>query len=204
MSIIDDLTGKTQAEASIEAAQIQADAGKSAAAATAAATEQQRQDLMPFTQFGAGFINPAQQAVSQSQELFNDPTSIMQNPMFQAIQQQNQQNIMQNAAIRGRLDTGGTQVALQDSALRTGFDVLNQERNAQMANVNMLQSLVGMGQNSASGQANFTGAGNQIQQGFLTDAAASNAAGVVGAANAKAAGTQNLVNLGTQFIPGIG
>lgn len=193
----DDVTGVTTANAATEAAQIQSNAATAAGQATADATALQRQDLQPFSEFGSSFMDPTQQAVTQSQQLFSDPSSIMQNPFFQALQNQAQTDIMQNAAVSGRLGTGGTQTHLQDSALRTGFDVLNQERAAQMQNVGMLQGLVGMGQNAAAGQAGFTGVGNQIQQGFLTDAAAANAGGVVGAANAQASGTGNLINLGT-------
>jgi hypothetical protein len=221
MSIINDITGKTQADAAIEAAQIQADAAQQGIAAQQLSTDKQlaaqqqaaatqRADLQPFTQFGSSFIDPAQQAVAQSQNLFGAGASdaVMNNPMFQALLGQAQTDIMQNAAVRGRLGTGGTQQHLQDAALRTGFDVLNQERNANLANVSMLQNLVGMGQNAATGQgqgALMTGSNlaNTMQSGtvnmndLLTSGAASTAAGTIGAANAQAAGTQNLINLGT-------
>lgn len=227
-NFIGDLTGANQADAALEAAQIQSQAGLQAAelaaqtgqqqiAAQEAAAAQQRADLQPFTQFGTSFMDPAQQAVAQSQQLFSDPMSIMQNPMFQAIQAQNQTDIMQNAAVRGRLGTGGTQQHLQDAALRTGFDILGQERAAQMANVGMLQNLVGMGQNAAASQgAGAMQAGQGImgalgqsaaqQNQFTTGAAASQAAGTIGAANAKAAGSQNLLNIGTTLfgLPTIG
>jgi hypothetical protein len=203
MSFIDDITGKTQADAAIEAAQIGADAATNAAGMTADATALQREDLQPFTEFGSSFIDPAQQAVGQSQELFSNPSSIMSNPFFQALQGQAKTDILQNAAVRGRLGTGGTQTHLQDAALRTGFDVLNQERGAQLQNVGMLQSLVGQGQNAAAGQGAATQFGNQVQTGQLTDAASATAAGVVGAANAKAEGTGNILNIGAQFIPGL-
>jgi len=143
---------QTQADAATEAARLQAESTRQQIAAQQQAAAQQRADLQPFTQFGASFIDPTQQAVAQSQQLFSDPTSIMQNPMFQALQQQAQTDILQNAAVRGRLGTGGTQQHLQDAALRTGFDVLNQERNAQIQNIGLLQGLVGMGQNAAAAQ----------------------------------------------------
>lgn len=203
-NFVDNITGKSQKDAAISAAQIQADAATNAAQMTADATEQQRQDLQPFTEFGSSFIDPAQQAVAQSQQLFSDPSSIMSNPFFQALQGQAQTDILQNAAVRGRLDSGGTQTHLQDSALRTGFDVLNQERNANMQNVQMFQNLVGQGQNAASGQAGFTGFGNQVQTGQLTDAAGALAAGKIGAANASAAGAGNILSLGSSFLPGAG
>jgi len=205
-NFIDNITGKSQKDAALSAAQIQADAATNAAQMTADATAQQRQDLEPFTQFGSSFIDPAQQAVAQSQQLFGAGAgnAIMNNPMFQALQGQAQTDIMQNAAVRGRLGTGGTQQHLQDSALRTGFDVLNQERMANMQNVGMLQGLVGQGQQAATGQAGFTGFGNQVQTGQLTDSAGALAAGKIGAANASAAGAGNILNLGASFLPGAG
>ena len=205
---VGNITGANQAAAAEEAAAAQQQAALNAAQLTAQATALQREDLQPFTQFGSGFIDPAQQAVTQSQQLFSDPSSIMQTPFFQALQNQAQTDIMQNAAVRGRLDTGGTQQHLQDSALRTGFDILNQERNANLANVGMFQSLVNQGQSAAAGQGAATQFGNQIQTNQLTDAAAASAAGTIGAANASAQGTGNLLSLGSGFLnfgaPGTG
>lgn len=188
--------GAMQANAASGAAETQADAATQAALLAQQAGEQQRQDLQPFAQFGAGFMNPAQQAVNQSQQLFSDPTSIMDNPLLQAIQAQNQTDIMQNAAVRGRLGTGGTQQHLQDSALRTGFDFLNQERAAQLQNVGVLSNLVGMGQSAAAGQgaAGIQTAG--MQGNNITDAASATAAGTIGASNAAANTLQNIGNLG--------
>ena len=203
-NIVDGITGKTQADAAKEAAAVQAGAANNAAQLAADATAQQRQDLQPFTQFGSSFIDPAQQAVSHQQQLFgaNAGNAIMQNPMFQAIQDQNQTNIMQNAAVRGRLDSGGTQTALQDSALRTGFDILNQERSAALANSSFLANLVGQGQSAAAGQGAAGIQGAQMQGNSLTDAGAAKAGGIVGAANAQAGGAQNLLGLGTAAFSG--
>lgn len=193
------LGGVMQSSAAEKSAKAQADAAKYAADLQAQATAQQRADLQPFTQFGAGFMPQAQQAVGQTQQLFNDPMSIMQNPMFAAIMEQNQRDVMQNAAVRGRLGTGGTQQHLLDTSLRTGFDILGQERQAQLANVSMLGNLVGMGQSAAAGQGAGTMQGAQLQGGLLTDAAAAQAAGQVGAANAWANTAQNLGGLGMTY-----
>lgn len=197
-----------QEAAALTAAELQAQSTTEQIAAQEAAAAQQRADLAPFTQFGASFIDPTQQAVAQSQQLFSDPSSILNNPFLQALQAQAQTNILQNQAVRGRLGTGETPQFLQDAAIRTGFDVLNQERQAQIANVNQLRNLVAGGQSAAAGQgqgALATGANiaGTLQQGatgqnqLTTDAAAAQAAGVIGAANASAAGTQNLISLGT-------
>lgn len=185
-------SAKIQADAATDAANIQAAAAREAANLQYQAGQQQRADLQPFTQFGSGFIDPTQQAVMQSQQLYSDPMSIMQNPMFAAIMEQNQRDVMQNAAVRGRLGTGGTQQHLLDTSLRTGFDVLNQERQAQMANATMLANLVGMGQSAAAGQGAGTMQAALGQAGYLTDAAAAQAAGKIGVANAISGGIQGL------------
>ena len=185
-----------QSSAAKNAAATQAGAARYAADLQSQATQQARQDLQPFAQFGLSSIPQYQQAQAQQQQLFNDPMSVMQNPMFQALQNQAQTNILQNAAVRGRLDTGGTQQHLQDAALRTGFDILNQERNAALANTASLLNPITMGQNAAAGQATALQQGTQIQGGLLTDAAAAQAAGTIGSANALTGGIQNLTNLG--------
>lgn len=203
-NFVDNITGKSQKDAALGAAKISAGAATNAAQMTADATALQRQDLQPFTDFGSSFIDPAQQAVAQSQGLFTDPSSIMQNPFFKALRDENRTSILQNAAIGGRLGTGGTEQHLQDSAIRTGFDVLNSERNANLQNVQMFQGLVGQGQNAAANQATSTQFGNQVETNQLTDAASATAAGKIGAANASAAGAGNILNLGASFLPGAG
>lgn len=214
-----DITGVTQSEAALEAAELQSQAADSAAqmtqesvreqiAAMQEAAATQRADLQPFAEFGAGFIDPAAQAAANAQNLFNDPTSIMSNPMFQALMEGSRRETLQNAAARGRLGTGGTLEALETSALRTGFDILNNERTAAINNAAFLANLVGMGQSAAAGQgsaamqtgqniAQVTGQGNLTIADLLTGGAAAQSAGLVGAANAQASGTQNLITLGT-------
>ena len=198
-----------QAQAARDAAEMQAQTAEKQIAAQQEAAAIQRADLNPFVQQGLGFMPQQQQAVDQTQALFgpNAGETMMANPMFQAIQAQNQQDIMQNAAVRGRLGTGGTQTHLQDAALRTGFDILNQERSAQLQNAGFLANLVGQGQSAAAGQgaaAIQTGQGisgtlgqSAANQGnLLTSGAAATAAGQVGAANANTQMWGNLANLG--------
>ena len=212
------MSGEDAAEAAEEAADIQAQAALAQAEAIKEATgmtveeqrlarEQSREDLQPFVDFGAGFMGQAQDAVSVSQGLFADPSSIMQNPFFNAMQEDVRRQNLQNAAVGGRLGTGGTMQALENSALRTGFDILNAERSAQLQSATFLSNLVGQGQNAAAGQGassmnaaaqigNATMTGNQIAGNFATNAANAQAAGIVGAANAEAQGIGNLFNLG--------
>ena len=206
------VAAETQAQAAQAAAELQAQTAQQSIAAQQAAAAQQRADLQPFAQFGAGFINPAQQAAMQQQQLFGPGAgnAVMTNPMFQALLNQSNTNIMQNAAVSGRLGTGGTQQHLQDSALRTGFDILQQERNAAMANTGQLASLVGMGQSAAAGQgaAGINTAANigntltgsaAMQSDYLTSGAAAQAAGQIGAANAWQQGIGNAIGSYAMF-----
>jgi hypothetical protein len=216
--VVGSLTGENAADAARDAANIQAKAALAQAEATKEATamtveeqrlarEQSRADLQPFTEFGTGFMGQTQDAVNASQALFNDPTSIMQNPMFAALQEETRRQNLQNSAVGGRLGTGGALAGLENAALRTGFDVLNQERNAQLQNASFLSNLVGMGQNAAAGQGaasiqaggnigSLTMYGNQIAGNQTIGAANAQAAGVVGAANAQSQGIMNTLNLG--------
>lgn len=218
IDVYNTVSGKDAADAAKEAAKTQAEAAQSQAEATKDATaiiveeqrlarEQARSDLQPFVKFGQGFMGTAKDAIMSSQDLFNDPMSIMQNPMFAAIMEDTQRSVMQNAAAGGRLGTGGTAEALQNSALRTGFDILNAERSAMLNNARFMSDVVGMGQNAAAGQgvtsmqaggniANAISTGQAAQNQLLTGAANAQAAGTVGAANAQQQGFMNMVNLG--------
>ena len=202
---------KAAADIQSQAAIAQAEATKEATAMTIAeqkaAREQSRSDLQPFRDFGAGFMDATQNAVNASQELFTDPSSIMENPFFTAMQEDTRRQNLQNAAVGGRLGTGGTLAGLEDAALRTGFDVLNSERTAQIQNASFLSNLVGQGQNAAAGQGassmnaaaqigNATMTGNQVAGNLMTGAANAQAAGLIGAANAEAQGINNLFNIG--------
>lgn len=222
MSGVDAITGQTAADAAQDAAALQAQAAMAQADATREATEmtveeqrlareQARSDLQPFVQFGQGFMGTARDAITSSQDLFNDPMAIMQNPMFAAIMQDNQRQILQNTAARGRVGTGGTAEALQNAALRTGFDILNTERNAMLQNARFMSDVVGMGQSAAAGQgsasmqaggniANAITQGNITAGDLTTSAADAEAAGIVGGANAQQQGIMNVLNLGATLF----
>lgn len=212
------LLGGDAADAAKEAADIQAQAAIAQAEATKEATamtveeqrlarEQSRADLQPFVDFGTGFMDQTKSAVDASQSLFTDPSSIMENPFFTALQEDTRRQNLQNAAVGGRLGTGGTMAGLEDAAMRTGFDILNSERTAQLQNASFLSNLVGGGQNAAAGQGsasmnaagqigNATMSGNNAVSNLMTGAANAQAAGTVGAANAESQAISNLFNIG--------
>lgn len=202
----DNITGATAADAAEEAGQLQYQATQDAIAQQQAAQEQLQQNLQPYMSFGQGFIPQVQQSFAQGAELYGPGASdaIMNNPMFQAIQNQVQQDILGNQAVRGRVGTGETPMFLQDAALRTGFDILNSERNANTMRTNQLLQALGIGQSSAAGVGN-AGLQTAGQVGsLLTQGGNALASGVVGAANAQQQGTQNLINIGSTLASAYG
>lgn len=169
-------TGQTGAEASIKAAKMQVDAAREA-------REQLRSDLAPFTQMGVDLAP----GVSR---LASDPTAQMDfltnNPMLSALQNQAQERIFANQAARGKLGSGGTQQALQESFLTMGNQLIDQQLNRQLP-------LLSMGQSSAAG----VGAGSAD---LITQAGNAASAGQMGAAQAQQQGAQNMAQLGAGLL----
>ena len=110
------------------------------------AAEQIRSDLQPFREVGEG-------ALGQLSGLVTDPNQqrkfIQDNPSFNALAEQSQRGILQNAAARGKAGSGGTAEALQNSLVLLGSDLLNQR-------ISQTQNLAGLGQSAAAQQAQQT------------------------------------------------
>lgn len=208
MGFIEDLgegiTGQGQARAARNAAAIQSDAANAAAQQVADYEGQITGQFQPYSQFGQGLMPMAQQAYEQNQALYGAGAgdAVMNSPMFQALLGQANEEIMGRQAALGRVGTSGSQEMLQDAALRTGYGVLQQERQANLANIGSLMGGVGMGQQAAGSIANALQNSLTQQTGYTTDAAAARAAGLVGAANAKAQGAGNVLGLGTTLLTG--
>lgn len=152
-----------------------------------------------------------------------DPNRVLQNPLFQALRQdQNQQLINQQAAL-GRGGSGGTADALDRNLLLLGTqfqdrDIAQQQQDltnrlnigqqdfsnrlaANQARFGQLFNLTGLGANAAAQQATQ---GQNIIQGIGN----AQAAGLIGASNAAAQQGQNLLSglqgatLGSQGLAG--
>jgi hypothetical protein len=106
--------------------------------------------------------------------LVNDPQAqanyIMNNPFYQALAKDAEEKLLSRQATSGRLGTGGTAKALQESLLLLGKDLLSSD-------VSNMQHLANTGQTAATNIA--SGSTN-----LLTDIGASKAAGEVGKTNA--------------------
>lgn len=106
--------------------------------------------------------------------LVNDPTAqanyIMNNPFYQALAKDAEEKLLSRQATSGRLGTGGTAKALQESLLLLGRDLLSSD-------VSNMQNLANTGQTAATNIA--SGSTN-----LLTQIGAAKAAGEVGKTNA--------------------
>ena len=180
-----DFAGDEAARASRHAAEAQVQAGEEAIADQRAATERAQGFFQPFSGI-------AEQGVEGSSFL-TDPQErfdfLQSNPLFQASLENANKRTEQQASAGRRLSFGDTLQQLSNNVLLSSQPLLaTQDRNIS----NMLQ----FGGDVATSQANIeTGQAARIG-GLTTDVGAARAAGTVGAANARAAGTQDLFNLG--------
>ena len=179
-----DFAGDEGAKAAQRAAGTQAAAGRDAIIAQQEAAQRGQEFLSPFTQIG-------QQGIDQAGFL-TDPNAqfdfLQSNPLFQMGLDNANRVTQQSAASRGRLSAGDTLEQLNNNALLTAQPLINQQSQN-------IRGLLNVGTGIAGSQANIeTGLGANVG-GLLTDIGAAQAAGQVGAANARTAGTQQLLNI---------
>lgn len=181
MGFIDRISGKSAAKAAKESAEVQADF-----------SEQASELLDPFQQLG-------QQGLDQASFL-TDPNAqfdfLQNNPLFQSALEQNQyatsnaqDALFKTAAARGRLSAGDTLQQVQDLGQQSANNLLLQATPLIADQKNSIGNLLNIGQNIASNQGNL-----------LTGQGAALAGGIVGAANARSAGAQNILGLGLSAL----
>lgn len=152
--------GNAQQAAADQAAEMQREAEKKALEASKAGTTQGRADLQPFTAAGASALPNLQSGLTSLQDLVQNPQSqasfIQNNPFFDALANRAKTDLFSNQAAKGKVGSGGTAEALQNSLVLLGSDLLNQNIT-QRGNVNAQnQNLANMGLNAASGQADLS------------------------------------------------
>lgn len=192
--IVDSFTGGRQAaSAARQAAGVQSRAAGEAITAQEEGRDIARADLAPFRQVG-------EEVLSGLSGLITDPSQqlsfIQDNPFFQALTDESTNRLFANQAARGKVGSGGTAEALQNSLLLLGTDLLNQ-------NIGQRQNLANLGLSAAGGQANITqGAAANISN-LITGRGNVEAAGIVGARNAINQGRGDLINLGGQGVAAV-
>lgn len=193
-----------------------------------AAREQIRGDLSKFRALGEGQIPTAKDFLRLETRLadnqvrrannINDFATnprqqlayLTDNPLFTSLTNEAQDRLFKNQAARGKVGSGGTAEALQNSLLLLGQDLINnsiaqrmQGFNAGQAGIDATnvpatanQNLITIGQNAAAGQASATQNAASSIADLNTQAGNAQAAGIIGARNAQTGALNNLINTG--------
>lgn len=178
-----DVLGGNASKAATDAAKAQAEAGLVAMEQQREATQQIRGDLEPFREAGAGALPLLSGAI-------NDPSSrVLNNPFFQSMAADQEQRLLASAAARGKVGSGGTGDDLQRNLLLLGNQFAQQD-------ITNLQNLSNTGSNAAAQTGSFLQQGASAQGGILGNIANANAAGAIGAANARQQGIGNALSIG--------
>ncbi len=167
-------SGNKSAQAARDAANIQAQSGQAAIEEARAAREQSRADLQPFAQFGQQQLTPLAQMISQQGQV----DYLQNSPIFQASLRNMNEQVLNNAAVRGRLNAGDTRQRFADNFQAAALPLLSYQTNN-------LFNAAQFGQASAAGQANSALTTGANIGGTLTDIGNARAAGLVGERNAK-------------------
>lgn len=199
MSFISDLFGGGDAaDASTQAASVQAQATREATAFQKEALATTRADLQPFRKAGEAQLPGLAKDVSSLSSLTNDPNQqksfIENNPFFKLLADDAQSRLFANQAAKGKVGSGETAKALQNSLLLLGQDLLNQDVNRKNIALNQRFNLTTLGENAAARQGTATQATAANIGNLATEGANATAAGIVGAQNAKTAATNTGIN----------
>ncbi len=204
-----------QQAAADQAAAIQADAKTQALDLSGKATAQARADLQPYNAAGTQAIGGLQAGLEGVSNLVTNPNAqkdyITNNPFFDALSKRASTTLLNNAATKGKLASGNTAEALQNSILLLGSDLVNQNITQRQNTNNQYQALVNTGLSAAGTQANVTNSGANRDVSTVTgvannqsnlrqDSGDAQAAGIMGSASARNNGIQGVANVATSAI----
>ncbi|MFM0566970.1 hypothetical protein PQQ88_01305 [Paraburkholderia caledonica] len=200
--------------ASRSAANTQSDAAKYSADLQNDQWQQTQQNLKPYMDLGASYINPLKNALSNPMltQQFAAPTEqqAQSTPGYQFTLNQGLKSVQNSAAARGLGVSGAAlkgaasyTTGLADSTYNDVFNralqTFNTNYSSAANNVNRLAGVVGSGQNAAAtnGSLGAQAVGNIGNT--LTSGANAQAAGTIGAANALSNGLNGITNGATSY-----
>lgn len=198
-----------QSDATVRAAEISRQSTQDVIAANQAASETARADLAPFREAGVNALPGLSTAQDRVTSLATDPNTqasyVQDNPFFKALADDAQRRLFNNQAARGKVGSGGTAEALQNSVMLLGNSLVDQGIQREQGVFNNAYNITSLGSNAATGQANITqntaannanvaGSGNRTIVDLMTQGANAQAAGIVGAANANTTANQTGIN----------
>jgi len=179
-----DITGRTGEKAARDSALVGVQRGEEAGDVVSQFSEQAQGFFDPFSNLG-------QQGVDLAQS-FGDPQADFQflqdNPLFQAALNNANRDTNAFAAAGGRLNAGDTLQQLSNNTLLSAAPLLSR-RDQQT------RDLLGFGLNTAAQKANISqGTGTTLAD-ILTSIGATEGAGIVGRANARVKGSENILDI---------
>lgn len=173
----DGITGKSAADASLQGANVQS-------AAIDRAMEEMRisrEQFEPFRQLGLGAIPQAGFLTDPNQQM----DFLRSNPLFGLALENANNETMKMAAARGRLSAGDTLQQLSNNVLLSASPLINDQKNSILSMLNIGTGAQAQQQGATSGIADL-----------ITGQGATQAAGIVGAGNARGQGASNLLTTG--------
>lgn len=201
MSIISDLFGGGDAaDAAMQAANVQEAATTEGIKAQKEALANIRADLAPFREAGAAQLPALSSGIADFTNLSTNPQAqaswLQSNPFYGELAKNATSSLFANQAAKGKLGSGGTAKALQNSILLLGNDLLNQDLSRRGAALGQNFNMATMGQNAAAMTGTQTqNATNNISN-LMQQGANATASGIVGAANAQNSAMSTGLNFG--------
>ena len=202
MGFFSDITGATAAKGSTRGARAQIEGLKEARGDIGTGISEIRSGmgeslgyLQPFAQTGQGGLKLLADALGingpeAQQQYF---ANFQNDPGYLAERNAGVAAVEQGAASGGALRSGGTLKALQEYGQRF-------MRQSFLDRLNALAGAGQQGQQAAGGQADIRMGGAQNLAQLSSDIGTSRASGIVGAANAKTAGSTNIFNAGVGLL----
>ncbi|TNG03793.1 MAG: hypothetical protein EP297_00120 [Gammaproteobacteria bacterium] len=146
------LSARSQRKAAGKAADAQRQAAQESIAVQEAAQKRLEERLKPFEETGLSALPGLSEAIlgpQQSQE--ERAQSVLSDPFFRALAEDQEQRLLASAAARGKVGSGGTQDALMRNLLLMGSDFRRQQELDRQMRIENLFGLTQMGQQSAAG-----------------------------------------------------
>ena len=194
MGVVGDIVGGVfGASASDNAADAQRAASADASQIQREFFETTQENIKPFREAGAASLDQLQGLVTDPQQ---QKSFIDDNPFFDALSQRSTETVLQNAAAKGKVGSGGTAEALQNSLVLLGNDLLNQR-------ISQTQNLAGLGQSSSALHAQQSQQTAQNLGGLAIQGGNASAAGQIAKAQQIQGGISNVNQSVGQVLPAL-
>jgi hypothetical protein len=199
-----DFAGDEAAKAAERAAGAQVAQADKAIASQETAQARLEERMLPYEQAGAQGISPLLDSILNPQDTSVGAQEVIDNPFFKALAEDQERRLMASQAARGKLGSGETEDSLMRNVLLLGNQFQQQQQQQQKQDeLNQIQNLFGLTQLGQQSAAGVGSAGIQTAQNvgnLFTQIGNAQAAGKIGAQNARDQAFNQLTSLAGQGI----